>query len=71
MDEHISVKYDDYKYEITKKLGLLIDKIQIHINLTAALKVYISNIKHPEIVICLSFIIVYTIFLISNRFLCI
>ena len=71
MDEHISVKYDDYKYKITKKLGLLIDKIQIHINLTAALKVYISNIKHPEIVICLSFIIVYTIFLISNRFLCI
>ena len=31
-------KYDDYKYEITNVLGLLIDNIQININLTVALR---------------------------------
>ena len=30
--------HDDYKYEITNALGLLIDNIQTHINLTVALR---------------------------------
>ena len=33
-----NIWHDDYKYEITNVLGLLIDNIQIHINLTLALR---------------------------------